>query len=419
MERHLEEMAQQGWMVERMDSLWWVYRRCEKRRAHVAVSYDIQSSIFDPEGVEGEREELCRYAGWQLAASTEKVKVFYNWEENPLPMETDPRIEVESVHRGVKSLFLPIYGLYLLLGFSWVCDLVADLAFDPIGRLSSYVQICQGVCGVLLLLLTAIELAGYYGWRRKALRMAEQGMFLETSSYGGAQKAAAWGVLFLFVIWSIDGIFGQNPMGKITVWCALILLVFLTVAIPMLRNELRRRGISREKNRMITFGLAYGGTFIVICGLIGILMGMDWKSWNTVDVPLDVTDLLNVSRDDYEVDSWQEDTILLGKTEVRQLTNLDVPQGEDIPDMIYTVVEVKASILYGTCQAQLLRQGTYQQVNGQPWGANVAYQKMSNGKALTSYLLCYDSQLMSVTFGWEPTQEQMQLVGEKFGGDML
>lgn len=160
-------------------------------------------------------------------------------------------------------------------------------------------------------------------------------------------------------------------------------------------------------------------SFTVICVLIGILTGTDWKSWNAVDAPLDVTDLLNVSRDHYQVDSWQEDTVLLGKTEVRQLTDLDIPQGEDTPDMIYTVVEVKASILYGVCQAQLLRQGTYQQVDGQPWGANVAYQKMSDGKALTSYVLCFDSQLMSVTFGWQPTQEQMQLVGEIFGGDML
>lgn len=419
MERHLEEMAQQGWMVERMESLWWVYRRCEKRRVHVAVSYDVQSSAFDPDGAEGEREELCRHAGWQLVASTGKMKVYYNWEEDPLPMETDPRMEVESIHRAVRQSYLPFYGMYLLFGLFWVYDLVVDLIFDPIGRLSSFLQICQGVCGVILLLLAAVELAGYYGWRRKALRMAEQGVFLETKSHRTVQQVALWVVILLFVVWVVDGIFGRSPLIKSTVWCTLILLVFVTVVIPALRNMLKRRGVSREKNRMATLALAYGGSFVVICVLIGMVMRLDWKSWNAADVPLHAAQLLDVSQSDYDVKSWQEETLLLGQTEVWQLTSLDIPQGADIPDMIYTIVEVKASILYGMCQAQLLRQDTYQQVDAKLWGANVAYQKMSRGKALTSYVLCYDHQLVSITFGWEPTEEQMQLVGETFGGDML
>ena len=224
MERHLEEMAQQGWMVERMENLWWVYRRCEKRPVHVAVSYDVQNSAFDPDGTEGEQEELCRHAGWQLVASVGKIRVYYNWEENPLPMETDPRMEVEGIHRAVKRSLLPFYGIYLLLGLFWVYDLVVDLMFDPIGRLSSSLQLSHGMCGILLLVLAGVELVGYYRWRRKALQMAEQGVFLETKSHRTLLQAALWIVMFLLVVWLVDGVIGKSPLMQWTVWCMLILL---------------------------------------------------------------------------------------------------------------------------------------------------------------------------------------------------
>lgn len=416
MERHLEEMAQQGWMVERMESLWWVYRRCEKRQVHVAVSYDVQSSAFDPDGIEGEREELCRHAGWQLVASTGKMKVYYNWEEDPLPMETDPRMEVESIHRAVKQSYLPFYGIYLLLGLFWVYDLVVDLLFDPIGRLSSSLQISQGVCGVILLLLAGVELVGYYRWRHKALYMAEQGVFLETKSHRTLLQVALWILILLLVVWAVEGVFGHSPLMQWTVWYMLILLVCTTVGIPAFRNLLKRKGVSREINRLVTLALTFAFVFVVIGVLVGMLMRGEWKSWSAADVPLHAAQLLDVNQNDYDVDSWKQETVLLGQTEVWQLTNRDIPKGEDLPDVFYTIVEVKAPVLYDMCRAQLLRQDTYQTVDGKPWGANEAYQKMSHGRALTSYLLCYDRQLVSITFGWEPTEEQMSVVRETLGG---
>ena len=87
--------------------------------------------------------------------------------------------------------------------------------------------------------------------------------------------------------------------------------------------------------------------------------------------------------------------------------------------MLYTLIQAKVPALYGMCQAQLLRQEEYRQVDAQPWAACEAYQKYREDRALTSYLLCYEQQLVTITFGWEPTVEQMQLVGATFGGDML
>lgn len=70
MERHLEDMAAQGWMVEKAGGLW-RYRRCEPRKVRFAVTFYPRASMFDPEPTEGELmfREFCEETGWKFAAS--------------------------------------------------------------------------------------------------------------------------------------------------------------------------------------------------------------------------------------------------------------------------------------------------------------------------------------------------------------
>ena len=50
--RHLEKMAAKGWMLTRMSTLWWTYRRTEPRKLHFAISYLPNLSQFDPDDLE-------------------------------------------------------------------------------------------------------------------------------------------------------------------------------------------------------------------------------------------------------------------------------------------------------------------------------------------------------------------------------
>lgn len=418
MERHLEEMAKQGWILERLTNSRWVYRRAEPQRVHVTVSYDCRRSVFDPDGKEGEREEMFRHTGWKLVASSGKMQIFYNWEEDPLPLETDPVTEVESLHKAMRQSYLPIYVMYLVLGLFWTYDLAVNFAFNPIGLLSGSLGIYRGVCGAILLLMVAVELVGYYRWRHRALHTAEQGVFLETKGHGRLQQVALCAVLIAFVIWVLDGMLSKDEALQITVYFSLILLLLVAVVVPAFRDLLKRRGVSRRNNRIATFVLAYGVTFVIVGVMIGVLIRGEWRSPGVEEVALRVTDLMEVNSDDYDVDCRREETVWLEQTQVWQLTERDMPQSADIPDMIYTSIQVKVPALYGMCQAQLLRQEEYRQVDAQPWAACEAYQKYREDRALTSYLLCYEQQLVTITFGWEPTQEQMNIVGEKLGGEL-
>ena len=52
-----------------------------------------------------------------------------------------------------------------------------------------------------------------------------------------------------------------------------------------------------------------------------------------------------------------------------------------------------------------------------PWKANEVYQlAYQDTGALNRYLLCYDDRIIEISFGWEPTAEQMAITAEKLSG---
>ena len=53
-QRRVEEMAAQGWLLEKPGNFLWIYRRTEPRRLHAAVTYFPTASPFDPSPSQGE-----------------------------------------------------------------------------------------------------------------------------------------------------------------------------------------------------------------------------------------------------------------------------------------------------------------------------------------------------------------------------
>lgn len=97
-----------------------------------------------------------------------------------------------------------------------------------------------------------------------------------------------------------------------------------------------------------------------------------------------------------------------------------------MPGLEYTIVSVKVPFLYDTCKNRLMREeqvissGTLLQYTPQDasaWGANAVYglENPSSSQFAYTYLLCYDHTLVEIKLNWEPTQEQMQMIGQKLG----
>ena len=168
-EAHLEKMALKGWMIERMSNTGWIYRQIEPKKLHFSVSYYPKASEFDPEPTEGQQTfyDFCAHTGWMLACSPAQMQVFYNERENPSPIETDPVIEVETLHAACKKSFLPAYGVLLVMGILLGINFMGTVWVDPIRVLSDPSRLFTGVCWVLMLVLSASDITAYYLWRNR------------------------------------------------------------------------------------------------------------------------------------------------------------------------------------------------------------------------------------------------------------
>lgn len=452
MERHLVQMAEKGWLLEKIGQFCWTYRRIEPQALTFCVCYFPKASQFDPGPSEEQRTfyDFCAHTGWTLAAANAQLQIFYNERPAPVPIETDPVTELDAIHRTMKRSFLPSQLVLLALGLLNGGMLVYRLLNDPIGVLSSAGYLVSGLCWTLLLLLIGIEVTGYLLWHRKAAQAAERGEFLESKSHRGFQIFCLILVL-LGVGYYLGTIFLSGDQQNIAITIAMLCcygpgLFFLVIGI---KGLMKREKAPAKVNRVVTLvGSCVIGMMLI--GLItGGIMGAAARGWfageretyeyygETLvlyqdELPLTIEDLLDVDYDGYIRERRQEDeTFLLARLVMRESPRYDAEHYKDIPQLSYNIVLVKLPALYSLCRDTLLNQWpddwywdySYVPTDAAPWGAQEAYrQTEAEHGLLNRYLLCYPDRIVEITFSsdsdsfdWNVTPEQMALVGERLG----
>lgn len=179
MEEYLEQKASEGWrLVKKQFAGEWEFKKTEPQKLHYTITYLPQFSNEDSfllSENKNEYLELCAASGWQFVCAYKNMVIFLNEEENPLPLETDPEVELSSIHKAFLKSSLPktiisfgvfaITFFYLLFsGKSFKGD---DFVLGLLAFLSFYI---------------AIDLLGYFRWRKKALAAAATGRFSKTNS---------------------------------------------------------------------------------------------------------------------------------------------------------------------------------------------------------------------------------------------
>lgn len=444
-ERHLEEMAEQGWLLEKIGQFFWTYRRIEPKKLAFSVCYFPKASQFDPEPSEEQQTfyDFCQHSGWALAASNAQLQVFCNERENPVPIETDPVLEVESIHRTMKKSLIPSQLGLLAVAVLNAGLTVWRLSGDPIGVLSSPAGLFTSLCWVLIAALVGVELGSYFRWHRKAVLAAERGEFLETGSHrklqiGALVLIAAGTVWFILSV----ALSGSRVMTVMTVILFFVYVPMLFLLIWGLRKWLKHRKMPAKANMIITLAAAlvtaYAFVGVMTFGLIfGASRGWWREDPGSDSPPLTVEDLLDPGYDGYDLRCTREETPLLGRIYVQQdppisLAKEDLARWQELPSINYTWVQVRAPFLYDTCRNYLLLDRaerwnrdmpesewySYEPADPAPWGAEAAYRWTSREYGpRNTYLLCYSDRFVEIEFDreWEITPEQMAVVAEKLG----
>lgn len=462
--RHLEDMARQGWQLEKAGSVFWTYRRCKPAELRYAVVYFSKASQFDPEPPAEQREfwELCKATGWELVTNRYQMQIFRNPAPDAIPIETDPVVQVENVRAAMKKgsaranwclLICSLLQLWLQFRSAYT---IRDFLTQGFALLAVLIWLMLGIKAV-------VELIGYYHWCRKARTAAEEeGVLLSPRTRKWWQILQILGFLVTVTLALSLPLLNSSPSPSTLIILAASLAYALLLALIVngSRQLMKKKGFSAEANMGLNILIAIVGTFVLMGGLI-------WMSFRVADdpslnghqnaetisytrgyrtytydfyrdpIPLSIEDLTGSELDpDYSRQMDVRGTPLLREYDIRQV--IPYYSYSDAPELTYTVWEVGISSLYGPVKNSFFKDAVYT-FHGQidfviphgwvaadaaPWGALDAYQYHDeDGQPYGSYLLCYDSRFVEISFdAWNaapPTAEQMTLVGKVLGSGPL
>lgn len=444
--RHLEDMARQGWQLEKAGSVFWIYRRCKPAELRYAVVYFSKASQFDPEPPAEQREfwELCKATGWELVTNRYQMQIFRNPAPDAIPIETDPVVQVENVRAAMKKG--AVRGNWVLLICSCLQIWLQFRTYSIRDFLTQGFALSAVLIWLLLGINAIVELTAYCRWYRKARTAArEEGVLLSPRSRRGwnlffflAATLIAAASLLSLVSYGSYGLYGAAVAG-----IALLYWVVLSLAVFSSRRLMKRLHFSAKANLVGNIAITVITAFVLMFGITRfafrlvdnpVLLGHqnteEWPAPNggytyTIyhdPLPLTVEDLTGETYPEgYSCYRDGRGTPLLMKYNFVQESRNDDPYLE------YSVYKLGLKSLYEPVKEDFFREAqqdsqrfapyvsfTYKSIDAAPWGTQEAYQYKSNGTPLGTYLLCYEDRIVEISSDlWAntaPTAEQMRQI---------
>lgn len=267
-ETYLEKQAENGWMLDKTSAFGWRFHRIEPKKIHFSVVYFAKASAFDPEPSEAQLafHDFCEHTGWNLAAANAQMHIFYNEAADPTPIETDAGLEVAAIHASAKKSHLSSYYLLAGVGVLQAAFFFWRFFTDPIGILASNANLFSGMCWILMLALSVVEIVGYHNWYKRAKSAAElDGSFVETKGHRNIQIIILCMMLLAFAFLLIS--YGGSKMTLIAL-ATIVVILGVTAIIVCTSALMKKMKLSAKLNRNITIVL----TLVISFGFTGILL---------------------------------------------------------------------------------------------------------------------------------------------------
>ena len=433
----LEEMAQQGWMIHQPGNFTWTFKRMEPQKLRFAVTYFPAASEFDPGPTEGElrKMDFCAHDGWQLAARWGVMQIFYNENEDAVPIETDPVAQVANVKKAMKKNVLLTHIITAGLIVYYMVMQLSMLRRDPVEYLSDPLQLYQIPMWVCLLLSCLYEIWFYFHWTNKAEKAAEEdGIFLPIKSN---VRASYLLLIFstLLMIFAFSG--SKVHLMFIPIWCGVMFLI--TLLANAVKRKLKTKGVSRRVNFAVSMVSVFLLTILFIGTLVAVVINTDislTKSSKPVGsyeyhgrqhdifndpLPLNIEDLMNMEGI-WSRERKHQETGLVSYTEYDQRALLTQPQ--EVTDLSYTITDIKTSFLCHYIRQAVLnsRQDEvhdefiftdhYEPIDPTLWDADEAYQLHWSDSIMNTYLVFWENRIAEIQFYWKPSAEQIAKAAE-------
>ena len=174
----LESKARQGWMFEKEMLLGMKFRRMQPKNRKFQAVY-LPQGESTAEMLE-RLKEFCVKDGWIYLTNLSGKYIFYNDSSDPVPIETDPIVQIENVDRCMQKQLRMYKVLMIVIGSSLIGK-VFRLATNM--DIFFWSTVLISISQALLVLMYALTIKEYSVWYKEALTAAtEYGVFTPTKT---------------------------------------------------------------------------------------------------------------------------------------------------------------------------------------------------------------------------------------------
>ncbi len=431
MQEYFEQKALEGWRLCKKEKFSnWVFERIEPKKLHYAITYLPQFSNEDSFLLSENKKEyldFCAEQGWQFACVHKNMVIFYNEEEDPVPLETDPEVELAAIHKSMMKNIVAKSSIVFVSMVAVIAFLVMNFNNDPIKFFFNLGERFSILALFISIFITfnLTELVSYYHWRKKAVAAASLGSFTKTEFSTKLLTAFQVIITVMYVVFVLFvTIISGNDMGLWLIGISIILI--FTVIITKNAEE----KIQGKKRKVLIIGGALLLIAMVVAGYFVKYYYDDYDSSHIEtytfdsdytgyvykdDIPLKIEDMgLDVDPNQYSYELTDRKSAVVVITEASQSARMDVKNYYALPHLNYTVYEIKWQFLLERSFEIMLKDDwpyrTCRQIDETLWKAEKAYEK-----GIYYYLLCYDDKIVEIELSWEITPEQAAIVAEKLG----
>lgn len=385
--KYMEKMARQGWLLKKINIFGYEFKRIEPKEIKFAVTY-FSDGTKDNENLsekELEYKEFCEYSGWKFVAKKGKMQIYCNENINPVELETDAVVEVETIHNTMKNSFLRAYYVMIILGLINIIGWFADILENTISVLMDNFRFIGALCGVFQIVIGIIGLAVYYSWYKKAKKKAEfDGRFVETKGAGNVEI----GIFAIFII-----------------------LLIGSIGFSFIKLK------ENERKPVDTY----------------VSNGVEYEIFKD-DVPLTSSDIWEVDKEYYSSKVTEYSSIFANVYDIEENVIYNSEESLDYPNINYRITEFKVSGIKNLWLEDLLKEYNEKriskgnnlhlfcdyvvEVENEIWEAEKVYRQGSSlsGGATNGYIVCWEDKILEIKFSvlGEVEDEIIKKVVEKF-----
>lgn len=428
LEKRLEQRAAEGWMLKKAGTFLWTYEEIEPKQVHFSIVFFPKTNALEPEPSDSlvMMREFCEKTGWKLAAEIGQMQIFCNEEKNPVPIETEAWIQVKNIHGTAKANIVLTYSILLLNSIVQLALQGIQFDINPIDWLGAGYNVHLMLTWLALGTGFAVELIYYYGWHKKAKRIAEEEDYLYLPKSLNGFRMTYLGIAMAFLLLAILAL-ADSTSGNVGVF--VIAWTVVLVGVPLgVSRFLKARKVSAKWNRVIIIVLAVvAAVGMMVLAVEFVARDADLIFKRGKEMALQLSDLRKVDEAKVTGSSRRNHSIFLSHEEGYQSERLEEEGNVTQRSMMdYTILVIRMPFLYDFCKDELITkyddlyedypfvgESGYRKVDMPQWDALEVYRYYDyDDEEENDYIVCYEDRILQIDFSWDVTDEEIEKVRE-------